>query len=152
MSTDTLRRGQLAPIDVWTFMFAGKALFTLYNPKTDRHITYKIKLVDNSKYAPAYFVSVLVGPNNTNDYAYVGMVSVGGVASGNAKLKLTKASKFSYDSIQVKAFEWLLLRASINELGSVKVYHEGKCARCGRALTTPGSCKRGIGPECAKNM
>ena len=31
---------------------------------------------------------------------------------------------------------------------NLRVYHEGKCCRCGRTLTTPESIKKGIGPEC----
>jgi hypothetical protein len=30
----------------------------------------------------------------------------------------------------------------------LEVWHEGRCGRCGRALTVPESVERGIGPEC----
>lgn len=30
----------------------------------------------------------------------------------------------------------------------LQVYHNGRCAKCGRKLTTPESINRGLGPEC----
>ena len=32
------------------------------------------------------------------------------------------------------------------------LHHEGRCCRCGRVLSTPESCDRGIGPECWKHL
>ncbi len=51
-----------------------------------------------------------------------------------------------------RAFRWfvenLLARGAVSE--KVEFWHEGKCARCGRKLTTPESIQRGLGPECAE--
>jgi UDP-N-acetylglucosamine 2-epimerase len=32
----------------------------------------------------------------------------------------------------------------------IEVFHMGACLRCGRALTTPESITRGLGPDCAE--
>ena len=33
---------------------------------------------------------------------------------------------------------------------TVKVFHSGKCGKCGKKLTTPESIKSGLGPYCSK--
>ena len=35
---------------------------------------------------------------------------------------------------------------------ALEVWHEGRCGRCGRKLTTPQSVETGFGPVCAQNL
>lgn len=34
----------------------------------------------------------------------------------------------------------------------LRVYHNGRCAKCGRKLTTPESINRGLGPDCFESI
>jgi len=52
----------------------------------------------------------------------------------------------------VQAFEWTVKKLYNGTLSGVKIFHEGKCCRCGRRLTTPTSVQNGIGPECIKHF
>jgi hypothetical protein len=49
-------------------------------------------------------------------------------------------------------FDYVLNKLKTNKLPEfVEVWHEGKCGKCGRALTVPSSILTGIGPECSKS-
>ena len=127
------------------FFELGKAIFTVANPSNE-HYTYKIrkKIFDDKR--TCWFIYLLTGPQNTNDYTYLGVYvpSIHGV-------RLTAKSKYTEDSKPVKVLKWALTRVANNNLPvGYKIQHEGRCGRCGRTLTTPESISRGIGPECIK--
>ena len=68
-------------------------------------------------------------------------------------MSLTAKSRVKADAFSFRLLNRVLARIWDDGLGAVeaagyKVHHEGKCGRCGRKLTTPESCLRGIGPEC----
>ena len=57
-----------------TFITAGHAIFTVSNPTGIRY-TYRVMHKEaNNGYTEAYFVSLLTGPDNTEDYSYLGML------------------------------------------------------------------------------
>jgi hypothetical protein len=128
------------------FIKAGKAIFTVKNEETKNRFTYK---VSKCKDKDIWFVSVLTGSDNDNDYTYIGTVF-------GETFKLTKNSKLNKDAISVRAFHWVWYNmVKNNYLGkdmpeNVKIYHEGRCGRCGRTLTVPESIESGFGPECVK--
>jgi len=121
------------------YLMAGKATFTIANPKKDRY-TYKVSL---SKELNRHFVYMLTGSNNETDYTYVGMISY-------ENLLLTRASKFKESTLPVKVFKYALDIAKGNKalLPGYFLEHNGHCGRCGRKLTTPESIKLGLGPVC----
>ncbi|MCM1322961.1 MAG: DUF6011 domain-containing protein [Acetobacter sp.] len=122
------------------FVFAGNSVFTLESGTTGRRFTYRVKKAEDRN--GLYFVSVLKGRDNDNDYAYVGILTKAGV-------KLTKASHHTKQSLCVKAIDFFMQHlANIPE--ALHIYHEGRCCCCGRRLTTPESITNGYGPECAK--
>lgn len=125
--------------DIKTFVFAGKAIFTMVNTKTRNRFTYK---VTKAKQNDIFFVSVLTGSDNISDYTFIGYIKTG-------VFNWSKKSRISRDSISFKAFNWLINNI-INIPDVVEIWHEGKCCRCGRILTTPESIERGIGPECSR--
>lgn len=129
---------QLENNDIKTFIFAGNAIFTITNTNTGNRFTYKVR---KSKDNEIYFVSVLTGSDNTNDYSFIGYIK-------NGLFNSSKKSRITSDSTSFKVFNWLIF--NLNKIPSiVQVFHEGKCGRCGRKLTTPESIQRGLGPECA---
>lgn len=127
-------------LDVRKFIMAGNATITLLSQKTGVHYTYKIRKAKNGD---IYFVSLLTGQNNDEDYTYVGILNQDCEFHTTAKSKLTKAST------PIRALDFFVKK--IDQLPKeLRVFHEGKCCCCGRTLTTPESIKAGIGPECAK--
>jgi hypothetical protein len=137
--------GQLTTWDaVREYIFAGNARFTLRSLKTGARYTYRVRA---KKSDPAlYFVSLLRGPSNEDDYAYMGVLRRPGT------FYLTQASRVSRGAESYKALVWALDRLRENRVAVLgrllEVWHEGRCGRCGRALTVPESVQRGIGPEC----
>lgn len=129
--------------DAIEFMLAGNAYMTLRSARTGTRYTFRIS---QKKGARVWFVSTLYGSDNTGDYSYVGMID------DNRHFRVTRKSRFTDESPQVKAFEWALRH--LVEKGEVpdqlEVWHEGRCGKCGRLLTVPESIANGIGPECAK--
>jgi hypothetical protein len=61
-------------------------------------------------------------------------------------------SKIGFSAVSNKVIEWFFQHYFKNPNGykTIKVYHSGKCGKCGRKLTTPESIKSGLGPYCGK--
>ena len=136
---------QLESNDVANFIFAGKARVTLVSETTGARFTFRVQKDDIREH---FFVSLLRGPDNSNDYVYMGLVR-----ANRAALVPTKATKVTNDAPSWKAFAWLVHRLHRGQpLNNMQVWHEGKCGKCGRPLTVPASIANGIGPECSKNM
>ncbi len=137
-------RGNLAPNRRRDYILAGNATFTIKSP-SDVRFTYKVKKAEPKEgyenAAPSYFVSLLTGPVNTNDFTYIGMIF------GDGMFHTTKASKLAMTTPSVRAIAWFL--AHVTD-GRVEVWHEGRCGCCNRPLTVPESIESGIGPICAE--
>lgn len=140
------------------FIKAGNATFTLKVSKefqstnnTKPHYTWKVKFKKGENgYSDNFFVYVLSGPDNTSDFTYMGLLKDG-------QVQLTKKSTYTSRMWPVRLLNRVLDRLSKNEGDKIteagfQLYHEGKCGRCGRKLTTPESIETGIGPECLKQM
>lgn len=137
------------------FILAGNAVFTIELPADFRlkhnlspHYTFRVKHKEaNNKYRENWFVSFLTGPNNTEDYTYLGTLN-----PRDGQLKITKG-KLHQEHILIRLFNRVLALVWNNDVEPMKnqgfdLHHEGHCGRCGRSLTTPLSIERGIGPEC----
>lgn len=124
------------------FVKGGNATFTIKNDKTNVRYTFKVKKANKDD---IFFVSSLYGSNNECDYNYMGIITKQGV------YKLTKKSHVKPDSTVNRAFAWFWNKIKFNNPSfpeSFHFYHEGRCAKCGRKLTTPESIERGFGPVC----
>ena len=132
--------------NIKNFIFGGNATVTLESAKTGKWFTFRIRKSKKDDENSPFFVSVLSGPDNFANYSYIGVIT-----SDKKTFKLTQKSKVSSDAISYKAFNFFfvqLVNGKIHE--DLRVYHSGKCGRCGRKLTTPESINRGLGPECMK--
>lgn len=127
------------------FILAGNCLVTIESGTTYKHFTYKIK--QSSKVEGLYFVKQLRNKDNTKDYTYVGCYyATSGIFVAVKPYKERHSSTWPSG---LRAIYYTLLH--LNKLpDNLHVYHEGRCGRCGRLLTTPESIKRGLGPECCK--
>jgi len=141
------------------FILAGKAIFTLtvsheFAVKHDckDHYTFRVvRKAASEKWPEAYFVNVLMGPDNTRSYAPLGKLD-----PQTGLVSITKNSKFNDSSWPVKMVRRIF--ACVWELDGSKpenitvagfeLNHAGRCGRCGRLLTTPTSIKIGLGSIC----
>jgi len=131
---------------------------TLVSGKTGQHYTYQLARPPGTDDGRGWLVKVLAGPDNTADYLYLGMLYprldaakayVEGVA-----FRRTAKSSLPAEAPAWRAFAYLTDRClNGGELPPrLQVWHEGRCGRCGRSLTTPESIALGIGPTCAERM
>lgn len=134
---------QLMHDQIKDFVLGGNALITLESGKTGCHLTYKIQRSKNDD--NLYFIKSLRGSDNGKDYRYIGCYF-----ADNKKFVVEKSYKDVEPSNLPKSIR--AIRYLFNNIDDVpymlRVYHEGRCCRCGRVLTTPESIRRGIGPEC----
>jgi hypothetical protein len=138
-----VERSQLLGEDIKNFVFGGNATFTVVNTGTKKHFTFKVKQPKNND--SVFFVSVMNGSDNNSNYAFIGtyFTKNGGYSHG-------KKSSIGKDAQSAKVISWFFNKFINNEekYPTVQVYHEGKCGKCGRKLTTPESVKSGLGPVC----
>lgn len=136
---------QLEKDKVKDFVLGGNALITLESGKTGKHLTYKIQRSkqDNN----LYFIKSLRGSDNEKDYRYIGCYF-----ADNRVFVPEKSYKDMDIHLWPKSMQ--TIRWFFNNIDSVPsnltVYHNGRCCRCGRTLTTAESIRRGIGPECER--
>lgn len=137
------------PADMLAYATAGKAVFTLVG-KSSRY-TYKVEQADNGRF---FFVSLLTGNDNFQDFKYMGTIRSNESAAFD-HFGSTKKSRIGPYAPGFVAFAWfwkhlhLAVKGPDPYLSAMEFWHEGKCGRCGRRLTVPESIERGIGPECA---
>lgn len=143
-----------------TFALAGNAIFTMVSKRTGKRFTFKLsRPKDNDNARPQQFgrvtrrpifVSVLSGPLNTSDYAYLGQIWED---AEKLVYEVGRKSRVGRDAPSQQAALWLA-KALNNPalLDQADIYHAGRCGRCGRTLTVPSSIESGIGPECASRM
>lgn len=143
------------------FVLGGNAIFTIELPvgsdlakKYGPHRTYKVWLrPPTEKFPdPVYWVSYLSGPDNTASYTYMGKLD-----AFTGQVTPTPRSKVTEGAFVLKLLNRTLARVwsddhAAYEQAGFRTHHEGKCGRCGRALTVPESVTSGIGPECARIM
>lgn len=147
-------RGLLPRVGLLDFVLAGRADFTVENSATGGRFTFRVcaprketeaggEVIDHE--AKVRFVKVLTGADNSSDYEFLGTVFL----DGNV-YRPGKKSRISSDAPSSRAWAWFWGRlAQGRDLPeSLNVWHEGRCARCGRKLTVPESVASGYGPEC----
>lgn len=127
------------------FIQSGNCTITIKNKVNDNRFTYKVIAADNN---PTLFVKVLNGPDNTNNYKEMAVVSI---KDGVPEVSPRRDKKITTETPCFKAFDyvfwWCLTR--IKEHPQLEIWSEGRCRVCGRKLTVPESIENQIGPECA---
>ena len=124
-----------------TFIKGGNSTFTLVGAKN--RFTYKVKRTEFDQ--DKYFVMLMNGSDNESNFVYMGMLFP------NSKgIKITKGSKVGENAQSFVAFNYVYKYLTNGIIpNGVKIYHEGRCGRCGRKLTVPQSIEMGFGSECA---
>lgn len=123
------------------FMLAGRARMTLVSEKTGVRYTYRITQKDDP--TSPHFVGVMTGSDNESAYTFLGSIFEG------KRYFHGRRSSISKDAGSAKAFAWAWEYLVKGEMPpACEIWHEGRCGRCGRALTVPESIQSGIGPVC----
>jgi hypothetical protein len=140
----TMSTSMLTPAAAIQYVRGGRGRATLVG--RERRYTYSFG-VPKGQDSPI-FVRVLVGPDNTTDYEFVGSIAEDR-ASG--RLALYAGAKGNAAHPAFAALQWWLKAAQVSSVRAMQAqfWHEGVCCRCGRVLTTPESIAAGIGPVCA---
>jgi hypothetical protein len=136
------------------FMLAGNARFTLVSKKTGTRFTYRVRLPQTNeganqanRYDKPHFVQALTGPDNELSYQFFGTIF------NRAEFRHGRRSRISWEAPIAGAFTWFWQRLGHGIMpDALEFWHEGRCGRCGRALTVPESIAAGIGPECAQHV
>jgi hypothetical protein len=140
--------GRLATaMDAKRYILAGRATITLRSARTGARFTYRINKAEEGD---TYFVGLLTGPNNFEDYKYLGRISREVFWLGR---KVPRPGDIARDAPSAKAFDWSwrqLVRGVLPD--ALEVWHTGQCGRCGRMLTVPESIASGFGPECVNKI
>lgn len=149
------------------YMTAGRCIVTLESIADESRDTYLIEqVIDEVKTTDAdgnekveeirrdkFFVSLLVGSDNTKSYKYLGFIDS---KFGSRTFRTTAGTKKNKHATA----------ENINRFGDVfralvegkdnghqtRVWHHGICGRCTKTLTVPASIATGLGPICAKAM
>ena len=116
-------------------VLSHNGIITISNPKTGNHRTFRIKTVKSGKLEGKRILSMLIGPNNEQDYLGIGFVGDDGIYIWN-KYKNTMYEKTAKCLLKIE------------ELGLISQFAT-KCRVCNRKLTRPDSILSGIGSKCA---
>mgnify|MGYP007034226707 CR=1 FL=1 len=137
--------------DLTNFIFAGNATFTVVNETTGNRFTFRVRKAGwgtptyNEK-SGIFYVSVLTGSDNNSSYTFIGTY-FGGT---NQVYRHSHQSKITDKAVSNQVLVWFFSSYIKNpsSFPTVKVFHSGKCGKCGKKLTTPESVKSGLGPKC----
>jgi len=128
------------------FMLAGDAHVTFQSRRTGTRFTYHVEQAkprQGDDREPPYFVSVLTRPDH---YDYLGCIFV----FPSKKYSHGHKSRIAKNAPSAVAFDWVWRKLTSGEMHpELGVWHEGRCGKCGRRLTTPESIASGLGPVCA---
>ncbi len=124
------------------FMLAGNAYVTFQSEKTGTRFTYRVATAGQStgRSNVSHFVSVLT---SSDEYSYLGCIYASRNFGHGARSRIAKTAPSAV------AFAWVWEKLTAGKMPVVLgVYHEGRCGKCGRRLTTPKSISSGLGPTC----
>ena len=127
------------------FVYGGNGILTLFSTTTHIYHTYLFKKPINKHHYPddVIFVYALhYQHDGTTKQFYIGMIEQG-------IFRLTRHSRFLSDTPIVKGARYIMKMMYNPTLKtSMELYHPGKCAVCGRTLTSDKSISLGYGPKC----
>jgi hypothetical protein len=131
-----------------TFMFQGRARFTLENKKTGNYIKFTVKARKTKRNQPEetrfFNVYTAVLDDKVN-----GKVEIGEIDRVNGRVNPKEGIKSDY--LGLKTTIWLVQKwRELEKYEDLKIYHLNVCCKCGMELTVPESIKDGIGPICVR--
>lgn len=145
----TAQKIAVVPVDkALDFIMGGNATFTVANILKEERFTFKILHCEPDGKPEYYRVSVLVGPDNVNNYKVIAEIKE---VDGMPEIKSRSVHEAgAFKLIQNIYFN--LLFTQYHQIDMYEIWHTGRCSRCGRLLTVPESISKGIGPECETKL
>jgi hypothetical protein len=145
------------PTAIRRFLLAGNAMITIEAKKSRKRFTFRFSRPDESEARASgrerpIWVSLLSGPDNSADYAYLGTIWPDGQAWRYAHGRKSRVAEDAPGALAIRWFVALLQRDPAKLFEQAGVWHEGRCGRCGRRLTVPESIASGFGPECINHV
>ncbi len=129
-------------------VFNGR--YTIESTETGTHRTFRIwTQPQDAEFAGGKrIVGLLTGPENSNPNDYTGFAFIDDFGIHVWKSKRGTEALFDIYAVQLWS---LALDAGFSPCvdQGYRLFIEGRCLRCNRALTTPDSIRLGIGPICA---
>lgn len=135
-------------IEALNYLTAGNATFTLESTKLNKRHTYKVYHRKDDKCKDRYIVKLMYGSDNESDYKFIGIYYAD---TGVYKSQAPSDNKPMYDKM-FASFVGMLHNHTKPWFNNCLFHKSGKCACCGRKLTTPESIERGVGPECYEKL
>lgn len=144
--------GEIDKSKALQFMLAGCSEFTLVSGKTGTKLRYKLdkKVSIQSKDGENQFIYWLNTTEKSGTPIYAGVVYFD---TNDNQFKFGKGARgnLNKEDIRVKSLLYVLNNLYNNNIQiNVKIFHTGKCGKCGKKLTDPVSILTGLGPHCAK--
>lgn len=141
-SEASIGRGELPPDRVVSYTLAGNAVLTLQSVPTGAHYTFRVRRgegCDERRLPACWWVDARADGDR--------WVGVGRIGDTPRRPLLARRGA---PAGALAAFGWFWRRAQAGESHpDLRVFHEGRCGRCGRPLTHPESVQTGLGPVCA---
>jgi hypothetical protein len=127
------------------FALGGNARITAVSKATGARFTFRLRRPSEDK---PTFVQVLTGSDNESSYTFLGTIFADG------SFRYSPKSAIGPDAPSAKAFPWVWnqIQTDGDLPETLDLHHEGRCGRCGRALTVPESIESGFGPECINHV
>ncbi len=130
-------------------------IVTLVSPNAgNQHRTFKISTVKLGDLAGKRIVSLLVGPDNSNDYEMIAFINVGEFM-GKPTITINVKRKFQCRNGKPSLCERyadMLVDPTYWASRGVQYLIALRCRRCFHLLTHPTSLASGFGPECIKHV
>jgi len=130
-------------------VFTHDATITISNPAKGTHRTFRVETLIGNWRKGDRMISVLSGPDNTNDYEGFAWVTETEVKVWWKKSSLGDDGKLTVWERYARMLENPGYFAKERGL---KYDIMSKCRFCNHKLTTPKSIRNGYGPECAKKV
>ena len=130
---------------IYRFIHGGKGVCTLEAPFGVKHTYAFMKPMDCEAFPDDV---VFVYAVHEEKRFYIGMIE-------QNKFRLTRNSRFLPDNEITKGAAYIARMAVESDLTQrtpMMLYHNGRCARCGRLLTDDGALKVGFGKKCLKHV
>lgn len=134
------------------YILAGKSTFTVQRGDGSRY-TYRV--IEHGVPGPGpWFVSLLVGVDNTDNYRYLGSIHQDEYSPDEHWYYHGRKSAIreSAPGAQTFGIFWDALTTRGESLLGWSLHRSGRCARCGRLLTVPESIEAGLGPICSQHL
>ena len=121
-------------------------IFTIHNPATGEHRTFRVSTVRKGNLEGRRIVSLLTGPDNTSSYTGFGFLR----DDGQVQVWKSKRAQTGEPATKWQRYGRFLQNLDgMVERHGLQVDAATCCRKCNRQLTTPESIASGIGPVCS---